>query len=123
MKYPIAGALLAMAILAFAPMTTRADVLTVNSILSAQQAGARVDGIVAMVNDPANTVAMTAADLGTLRSAGVSERVIAAICARLPEPNATVPLQPDDARLVDLVRLIKSGIAESIVAQQVSQSG
>lgn len=123
MKHPIAGALLAMAILVFVPMSARADALTVNSILSAQQAGARADGIVAMVNDPANTVAMTAADLGTLRSAGVSERVIAAIWARLPEPNATVSLQPDDARLVELVRLIKSGISESIISQQVSQSG
>jgi len=34
-----------------------------------------------------------------------------------------VPLQPDDPRLVDLVRLTKLGISESIIAEQVRQSG
>ncbi len=50
--------------------------------------------------------------------------VITAIWARIPAPTpAPVPLQPDDARLVDLVRLIKSGMSESIIAEQVRQSG
>ena len=31
--------------------------------------------------------------------------------------------KPDDARLVDLVRLIESGISETIIAEQVRQSG
>ena len=67
---------------------------------------------------------MTAGDLITLRNAGVPESVITAIWARIPAPTpAPVPLQPDDARLVDLVRLIKSGMSESIIAEQVRQSG
>jgi hypothetical protein len=91
--------------------------------LAAQQSGAPADGIIAMVNSPANTVAMTAGDIVTLRNAGVPESVIAAIWARVPAPTpAPVPLQPDDARLVDLVRLIKSGMSESIIAEQVKQS-
>ena len=99
-----------------------AEVLTVNSILTAQKAGAPSDGIVLMVNSPTNTVAMSAGDLVTLRDAGVSERVIAAVWARVPVPAPTpVPLVPDDARLVDLVRLSKSGISESIVAEQVKE--
>ncbi len=77
-----------------------------------------------MVNSPTNTVAMSAGDLVTLRDAGVSESVIAAVWARVPTPTLTpVPLVPDDARLVDLVRLIKSGISEAIVAEQVKQDG
>lgn len=36
--------------------------------------------------------------------------------------KATVSLQPDDARLVDLVRLIGTGISESILAEQVQRS-
>jgi hypothetical protein len=50
--------------------------------------------------------------------------VIAAVWARVPAPASTPePLVPDDPRLVDLVRLTKSGISESIVAEQVKQDG
>ena len=54
----------------------------------------------------------------------MSEKVIAAVWARVPAPAPTaVPLVPDDARLVDLVSLTKSGIAETIVVEQVRQDG
>ena len=44
--------------------------------------------------------------------------------ARVEEPTPqAVPLVPDDPRLVDLVRLVKSGISESLIAEQVGQSG
>jgi hypothetical protein len=124
MKNPIRCCLLVISCLALAAAPAHAEVLTVSSILTAQKAGAPSDGIVVMVNSPTNTVAMSAGDLVTLRDAGVSEKVIAAVWARVPVPAPTpVPLVPDDARLVDLVRLIKSGISESIVAEQVKQDG
>jgi hypothetical protein len=124
MKHAGVGALLGVALLALAAVAAGAEELTVNSILAAQQSGASADGIIAMVNTPANTIAMTAGDIVTLRNAGVPETVIMAIWARIPAPTpAPVPLQPDDARLVDLVHLIKSGISESIIAEQVKQSG
>jgi hypothetical protein len=111
-------------LLALSAVPASAEVLTVNSILTAQNAGAPTDGIIAMVNDPTNSVDMSAGDLVTLRDAGVPENVIAAVWARVPAPAPTpVPIEPDDARLVDLVRLIKSGISESIVAEQVRQAG
>ncbi len=114
------GSVLAVACLALAAVPASAEVLTVNSILTAQKAGASTGGIIAMVNDPANTVGMSAGDLVTLRDAGVSERVITAVWVRVPPPAPTpVPLTPDDARLVDVVRLVKSGMSESIVAEQV----
>jgi hypothetical protein len=120
MNNPTRAFLLGACFLAFAATRSQAEVLTVNSILTAQKAGAPNDGIVAMVNNPTNTVAMSAGDLVTLRDAGVSERVITAVWARVPAPTPTpVPLVPDDARLVELVSLIKSGISESIVAEQV----
>lgn len=123
MKREVLGAVLGLAVLACAAVAAGADELTVDSILAAQRSGASAEGIVAMINRPANTVAMTAEDLVTLRDAGVPETVISAIWARVPAPTpAPVPLQPDDARLVDLVRLIKSGISESIIAEQVRQS-
>lgn len=101
-----------------------AEEITVNSILSAHKMGAPADGILATVQNPSNTVNMTPGDLTTLRNAGVPEAVVAALQARIPAPTPTpVPLQPDDPRLVDLVKLIKSGLSESIVAEQIKQSG
>lgn len=108
------------ALLAFATGIAGADEVTVQSILVAHRAGAAADGIVAVVNDPANTVSASGSDLATLRAAGVPESVLAAIEARAAAPR--IALQPEDPRLVDLVRLIQSGISESIVAEQVKQS-
>jgi hypothetical protein len=124
MKSTIRGSLVGVFCLSLVAAPAQAEVLTVNSILTAQKAGAPSDGIVVMVDNPTNTVAMSAGDLVTLRDAGVSEKVIAAVWARVPVPAPTpAPLVPDDARLVDLVRLTKSGISESIVAEQVKQDG
>jgi hypothetical protein len=124
MKRTFFGALLGLALLALAAVSAGAEELTVSSILAARNAGAPNDGLIAMVNSPNNTVVMTAEDLITLRNAGVSESVISAIWAHIPAPPpAPVPLQPNDARLVDLVRLIQSGLSESIIAEKVRQSG
>jgi len=49
---------------------------------------------------------------------GVTLLAFAAVAAGAP-----ARLQPDDARLVEFVRLIKSGMSESIIAEQVKQSG
>ena len=123
MKRTVIVAVLGVALVALGAVTAGADELTVNSILAAQQSGAPADGIIAMVNSPANTVAMTAADIVTLRNAGVPEAVITAVWDRIPSPPpAPLPLQPDDARLVDLVSLITSGMSEAIVIEQVRQS-
>ena len=115
--------LLGAALLVLATRTAAAEEVTVNSILIAHRAGATAGGIIAVVSNPANTIAITAGDLVTLRAAGVPETVITAINARavalLPQP---ITLQPDDPRLVDLVRLVKSGMSESIIAEQVRQS-
>jgi hypothetical protein len=124
MRSVIPASLFGAAWLALAAVPVHAEVLTVNSILTSQKAGAPSDGIVAMVNDSTNSVGMSAGDLVTLRDAGVSENVIAAIWARIPAPTPTPePLAPDDARLTDLVRLTKSGIAESIVIEQIKHDG
>lgn len=101
-----------------------AEEITVNSILAAHRAGAPADGILAMVQNPANSISMTPADLATLRAAGVAEAVLTALQARMPAPTPTpVPLQPDDARLVDLVALIKTGLSEALVIEHIKQSG
>ena len=122
MKRAVVSFLLGTTLLVLAAAAAGAEDLTVNSILIAHRAGATADGIIAVVNNPANTIAMTAGDLVTLRAAGVPETVITAIEARVAALMPPIPFQPDDPRLVDLVRLIKSGISESIIAEQVRQS-
>jgi len=123
MKRILVSALVAVALLMLVAVAASADELTVNSILVAQQSGAPADGIIAMVNNPANTITLTTGDLITLRHAGVPEDVISAIWARIPAPTpAPVPLQPDDARLVDFVRLTRSGTSEPIIVEQVEKS-
>ncbi|HSL17162.1 MAG TPA: hypothetical protein VLB51_04580 [Methylomirabilota bacterium] len=123
MKHPIIGILLGVALLAFGAAAAGADELTVDSILSAHRSGAPAYGIISMINNPSNTVAMSAGDVLTLRNAGVPEAVITALWNRIPAPSpAPVPLQPDDDRLLDFVRLIKSGMSESIIAEQIRQS-
>jgi hypothetical protein len=124
MKCMFSGVFAVVALLAIGGPATMASELTANSILSAQQSGASPDGIIAMVNSPDNTVAMTGADIVTLRNAGVPETVIAAIWARIPGPApSALPLQPDDARLLEVTRLIHSGVAEPAIAEQLRQSG
>ncbi len=123
MKRTFVCGLVGVALLALVAVAASAAELTVNSILAAQQSGAPADGIIAMVNNPANTITVTTGDVVTLRHAGVPEEVISAIWARIPAPTpAPVPLEPDDARLVDFVRLIRSGTSEPIIAEQVRQS-
>ncbi len=106
-----------------------AEQLDMSTILAKQKAGASADALLASVNDPANTLAIRADDIASLRSGGVPETVIAAIQQRItnqaaPPPVATpAAIAPDDARLSDVVRLAKSGISESLIAEQIKQSG
>jgi len=39
------------------------------------------------------------------------------------EAAAPAPAAPDDTRLADVVRIVKSGISESLIAEQIKQSG
>jgi len=46
--------------------------------------------------------------------------------APIPAPEAApapAPVSPDDARLADIVKIVKSGISESLIAEQIKQSG
>lgn len=111
-----------------------AEQLDVNTILAKQKAGSSADALLAAVNDPANTLAIRAEDITALRSGGVPDVVIAVIQQRIAnhvgaapatQPAATTPppVAPDDSRLADIVRIVKSGISESLIAEQIKQSG
>jgi uncharacterized protein YjbJ (UPF0337 family) len=59
MKRAVVGAVLRAGLVALAAAAAGTKPLTVNSILAAQQSGGPADGIIAMVNSQANTIAMT----------------------------------------------------------------
>ncbi len=122
MKHSVVARLLGVAALALVAVPAAAKELRVDAILDAQRSGRSVADIVSMVEDPGNSISLQAGDIATLREAGVEERVLGAIRARTPTAFPA-PVRPDDSRLVDLVRLIRSGISEPIIVEQVRQSG
>jgi len=123
MKRVIYLVLLGVILMTFVAVIAGAEKLTVDSILVAQQAGAPTRGIIDMINSSDNTVAITAGDITTLRDAGVPESILMALWEQVPAPRmASGAVQPDDARLVDLVHLIKSGMSEPLITEQVTKS-
>jgi hypothetical protein len=120
------------AVLLFLAVSALAEQLDVNTILAKQKAGATAEALLAAVNDPVNTLAIRAEDVAALRSGGVPDVVIAAIQQKIAAPaTAAAPLAatpspavaPDDPRLADVVKIVKSGISESLIAEQIKQSG
>jgi len=108
MRHLLLSALLGTALLALIAPAAAAEELTVKSISAAQQSGATADGIIAMINSPANTVAMTSDDIITLRNAGVPETVLAAIWARIPAPAAAAPVAAPAELVFDDLVLVTS---------------
>lgn len=115
------------AVLLLLAASALAEQLDVSTILAKQKAGATVFALTAIVNDPSNALAVTTDDFAALRSGGVPESVIAAIQQRLagqtPATATPAPATPDDPRLADVVKIVKSGISESLIAEQIKQSG
>ena len=106
----------------FAATAVMAEDLTVGMVLSAQRAGADANGLVKMINDPVYTVIkITPADIETLKAAGVPQEAITALEARMPAP-APAMTSPDDKRLVDIVRLAKSGLSEALIVNTIKAS-
>jgi hypothetical protein len=109
-------------ILLLAGFAVTAEELTVGMILSAKRAGADANGLIKMINDPAYTVVkVSPAEVESLRAAGVAQEVLATLQARMPVPTPA-PAQPDDPRLVDIVRLVRSGLSEDIIVEQIHTS-
>ncbi len=104
-----------------------AEEITVDKLLAAQSFGVSAEALLAKVNDPGTTVpALTPADVEKLRAARVAEPVVAALLAKAP-PAAVVPtasaIQPDNPRLVTLVKAVQAGTSESILIDQIKQTG
>ena len=105
-----------------------AEEITVDKVLAAHSFGVTAENLLAKINDPANTVPpMTPADGDRLRTAMVPESVISALLAKAPAavPAVAPPAaaQPDDPSLVTLVKAVKAGTSESLIVDQLKQTG
>ena len=101
-----------------------ADELTPSAVISALRLGATPDAVIAQINNPANTVApLTPADVANLRAANVPDAVVQALTAKAPAPTPTAAApMPDNPKLVEVVRMVKSGLSEPIVLEQLKRS-
>ena len=104
-----------------------AEEITVDKLLAAQSFGVSAEALLAKVNDPGVTVpSLTPADVEKLRAAKVAEPVVAALLAKAPQavpvPTAAA-LQPDNPRLVTLVKAVQAGTSESLLVDQIKQTG
>ncbi len=118
-------ALLTIAALVLAAAVS-AEELTVNEVIAAHRAGAPVEGILRLVREASDVAVLTPADLERLRAAGVPDVVVRAMAARHapPSPTPTAPAtRPDDPRLEDVVRLVRAGLSEKLVCEQVRRAG
>jgi hypothetical protein len=102
-----------------------ADEVTASAVITALKLGATPEAVIAQIHNPANTVAqITSTDLANLKAANVPEAVVQALVAKAPAPPpAPVAPTPDDPKLVDVVRMVKSGLSEPIVLEQLRRSG
>jgi hypothetical protein len=98
--------------------------LTVPEIIAAHRAGATPEGMLALVQSAESVAQVSPEDAAAMRAAGLPEAVIQTVLARAPQATPTpIPARPDNPALVDLVRLVRSGLSEKIVADQIRQSG
>ncbi len=97
--------------------------LGTTDILAAHRSGASEATLAGLVAAAESVAPVSSAEIAALRDAAVPESVIRALLARAPIAAAAVPDRPDDPRLVDVVRLVRAGLSETLVAEQIRRSG
>lgn len=103
--------------------TLQAEEINVDSLISAHKAGLSSDTIIKLVSDPNNTTApFTNDDLERLKAAGVPQNVIDSFTQKATKtfPPAA---RPENNDLYALVTLVESGLSETIIIDQINQSG
>ena len=103
-----------------------AEEINVDSVIAAHQAGVSADTILMLLQDPSNSVApLQEGDASRLAGAGVPQKVIDALTGKPGEPvQAKAPApKPDNQDLYALVKLVKSGLSQKIVVDQIAQAG
>jgi hypothetical protein len=98
-----------------------AEELTVDKIIAAHSFGAPPEKIIEKINDPANTVApILPGGIEKMKAAGVPDMVIAAMQSKaVPAPQ---PIQPDNPNLTKVVKLVQSGVTETLLIDLIKQA-
>ena len=101
------------------------EFITAASVLNSYGLGAPAENILAEINAPTNTVqSLTALDIENLRQGGVPSELILAMQARSNPPAARpMALGPENIDLVELVKLVQSGLSEQIISDQIRDKG
>jgi len=95
--------------------------LTHQQVLEAHLAGVSNQGLLTMIAAAPSVAPASDMDMISLLQSGVPKEVVDAYRARLA---ATAPAAgPEDARLVDIVRLVRSGLSEELIGRQIRYSG
>lgn len=119
-------------VLIAAASVVAADEITADQVIIAHQMGAAPEGIVSRLVDPANSVvAPTLAELERMRAEGVPDAVVLvmmenvrpAAAMSLPVAPTAVASAPDNPRLLEVVRLVQSGMSEKLIEEQIRSTG
>ena len=109
------------------PQAQDRPALTAQNIIEAYRQGISVPALLATIDSAAKVAPATEADLAAMRQAGVPAEVIERYQARSAGQAAQVPQNvasgPEDPRLKDVVRLVKAGLSEDLVINQILFSG
>jgi hypothetical protein len=100
-----------------------AQELTVAEVVAAHRAGAPDEGILRLIREAHSVATLEPSDLAKMRAAGVPERVIQAMVSRTAPTPAPAPTRPDDPRLSEVVRLVRSTLSTELAVEQVRRSG
>jgi len=95
--------------------------LTAQQVLDAHQAGVSAQGLMNMITANPTIIPATDAELLALAQAGVPPAVVDAFRAPLTSPPSAAPV-PTDARLMDILKMVRSGLSEDLIIRQIVAS-
>jgi hypothetical protein len=100
--------------------------LTHRQVAQAHQAGVTTQGLLNMITAHSSVAPATEEELLSLMQSGVPAEVVDAYRARMVPPPASPPPAdpggPDDPRLADIVRLVRTGLSQDLIARQIRSS-
>lgn len=94
--------------------------ITIDEVLRAHDAGVSSETLLQLIEAADAVPVLTSEDETRLREAGVPDGVITALserARRLEKDPATV--EPDDRRLVEIVRLVRAGLSDELIVRKI----
>jgi hypothetical protein len=108
------------------PQQTAEAPLSAAKIIAAHQAGAQAQMLEQLIDSSTALALPSESELQQMAQAGVPAEVIQKFKTKaFPAPALTTQqaIQPEDARLIDIVKLVKAGLSEDLIVQQIKYAG